>query len=386
MRSTMERYALIDTSPMNTSIFDALHRERSTQFSPSLAAALGIEEAIVLQLLFNHRQAMLGQSSSSLLISREALCDAFPFWSIHDLQRIIKSLSDRDVITVKSAPITQSGLLEYNFAQTQVTLSPAPHAPEPEGRNRISPHWKPNNDTLIRLQQRGVDPQFASQQIDEFITFWQGSGKTSASWDAKFIKHAIVQYERKNAPAFLRGSQQEPATMQQQWTPNPDALEILQRNGISISFIEDTIPEFVLYWRERGDATNMWNSKFVQHVKNQWARYTNTLKYNTEPRRIQDNWEPDDDVYEMLNLSNIDLAFAKSLLPEFILYWRDTNQLHTSWNTKFLQHVKYHWAKRHHLIQSEANHAGQQGHHQSANATANSFVAKHTDRSWADGL
>ena len=28
------------------------------------------------------------------------------------------------------------------------------------------------------------------------------------------------------------------------------------------------------------------------------------------------------------------------MLPEFVMYWVDSNEVHTSWNSKFLQHVK----------------------------------------------
>ena len=48
----------------------------------------------------------------------------------------------------------------------------------------------------------------------------------------------------------------------------------------------------------------------------------------------------------MLAIANIELQFARDLIPEFVLYWRDKNELHHSWNTKFLQHVKYRWVRR----------------------------------------
>ena len=66
--------------------------------------------------------------------------------------------------------------------------------------------------------------------------------------------------------------------MAKSWSPSEDALEILLRMGIHQNFIDDAIPEFVLYWQERGEAQATWNSKFVAHIKRQWARYTHTLK------------------------------------------------------------------------------------------------------------
>ena len=37
--------------------------------------------------------------------------------------------------------------------------------------------------------------------------------------------------------------------------------------------------------------------------------------------------------------------FANSTIAEFILYWKETGQSHNSWNSKFLQHVKFQWQK-----------------------------------------
>ena len=81
---------------------------------------------------------------------------------------------------------------------------------------------------------------------------------------------------------------------------------------------------------------------------------------------------------------NIDLDFATSLLPEFIVYWKDSNQTHTSWNSKFLQHVKYHWAKRHQMQQQTDNsHGGQQGTHSTGRTRDRSLEQDLTDTSWA---
>jgi hypothetical protein len=66
----------------------------------------------------------------------------------------------------------------------------------------------------------------------------------------------------------------------------------------------------------------------------------------------------------VLGMANIDADFAEAQLKEFVLYWRDRNEIHRSWNTKFLQHVKYKWAQQ--------AQAGQ------------SLLDKFTDRSWAE--
>ena len=42
-----------------------------------------------------------------------------------------------------------------------------------------------------------------------------------------------------------------------------------------------------------------------------------------------------------MSLTGITKEFADSSVSEFILYWKETGQSHNSWNSKFLQHVKY---------------------------------------------
>ena len=80
--------------------------------------------------------------------------------------------------------------------------------------------------------------------------------------------------------------------------------------------------------------------------------------------------EPYREVFDVLAIANIELQFIRDLIPEFVLFWRDKNELHHSWNTKFLQHVKYRWVRRN------------QDH---PNAKGDAFE-RLSDRSWAADL
>ncbi|MFK7730154.1 MAG: DnaT-like ssDNA-binding domain-containing protein, partial [Pseudomonadales bacterium] len=208
------------------------------------------------------------------------------------------------------------------------------------------------------------------------------------AWGNKFLKHVVQEWRRHQA------TQQGSKPMSRQWRPSEDAMELLLRIDITREFIEDAIPEFVLYWRERGDGIATWNTKFVAHVKKQWARFNATLQYDNEPRLLPSNWQPNTDVFEILTLANIDANFARSLLPEFQLFWNDNKQMHASWNTKFLQHVKYQWARQH---QFDPSFDGPRGQRDAQQQTANQFGRREnkgsgstferlTDRSWASSL
>ncbi|MGI9293419.1 MAG: DnaT-like ssDNA-binding domain-containing protein, partial [Pseudomonadales bacterium] len=95
------------------------------------------------------------------------------------------------------------------------------------------------------------------------------------------------------------------------------------------------------------------------------------------------SWQPSKDVYDILRMANIDCEFADGLVKEFILFWRDTKQLHASWNTKFLQHVKFHWAKQHQLSTAHHESKAQQSNPGSRRTKDRSLADDLSDRSWA---
>ncbi|MGK0443781.1 MAG: hypothetical protein ACJA1U_000709 [Bermanella sp.] len=152
--------------------------------------------------------------------------------------------------------------------------------------------------------------------------------------------------EDQSHPAVFQGDANRKMQMDAQWQPEATTLEILQKAGVDPSFIQDCVSEFILYWQEKGDAHDTWNTKFVAWVRRQWARFSASLAHPSDPVPMSDGWAPSEDVFEILAMASIDRSFAQSIVPEFVLYWRDSNQLHTSWNSKFLQHAKHLWSKR----------------------------------------
>ena len=330
---------------------------------------------------------------------------SMPFWTDYDVQRISRNLKDKGIIALASAPYVESRRLTLAFDEASqgssdaLVATPAINA----GANLIAPYWQPDQELLRQIAQHNIPAEFVRQQVPEFVTYWRERGETSHSWGAKFLKDVlhkwrsyetqIARQKREDSERQVRERDTEflnrdlETAMHSQWRPSKDALEVLVKHAsISLAFVEDSIPEFVVYWQERGDVGRTWNSKFIQHVKRQWMRYNSALEHDTEPKRIPDNWQPNKDVYDVLKLANIDLKFAQQQVAEFVLYWRDSNQLLASWNTKFLQHVKFHWAKQHALTtvnSQQVNHAGQQLPHSSGRTRDSSLAEQLNDRSWA---
>lgn len=56
------------------------------------------------------------------------------------------------------------------------------------------------------------------------------------------------------------------------WFPKESTIEVLtQLHGVSEEFVIKTVPEFVIYWHERGDARPGWDATFIVRIKRQWA-------------------------------------------------------------------------------------------------------------------
>ena len=83
--------------------------ERMLVFSPSLAATIGLEEAVLLHALHDlsvcqpKRHAQHGYEAEVLTLEQ-----LLPFWDRRELQRISKNLADKGVLQIESAPLTHA--------------------------------------------------------------------------------------------------------------------------------------------------------------------------------------------------------------------------------------------------------------------------------------
>lgn len=394
--------------------------DKSIVFSPALAATIGLEEAILLQVLNDAICIEAGDYKRGyqwFSPSCTKLLNLLPFWTAEELQRVSQRLKDKGLIIINSAPLGQSdhlcfALNEKVDARPTVAAIRSPSSTPRVSATTLPANWSPDEDLLqLMMLNHNIPRTFALEQLEDFLLYWRDRQEVHHSWSSKFRQNVLSAWRRQQSEqAKAEKQEQLDSDIRNNWHPSEDALEILYRAGITKDFIEDAVPEFVLYWRERGEAHSTWNSKFIAHIRRQWAQYTKALELDYEPREIAANWQPNEDVYDILRLANIDLSFARQLVPEFVLFWRDTQQIQRSWNTKFLQHVKYQWATRHDMTGYMAGntidnnssntpsntpsnnrglHGGQSNANRPANKTnelRNSPFKQLTDRSWAEGI
>ena len=84
---------------------------------------------------------------------------------------------------------------------------------------------------------------------------------------------------------------------------------------------------------------------------------------NKESNNMNNTWVPSIETMEILDMTDISSKFYKLKLKEFKIYWIDSNQVMASWNSKFIQHVKYKWFKE--------------------NPKASGIISRLTDKEWA---
>lgn len=246
----------------------------------------------------------------------------------------------------------------------------------------MPPNWQPEPDWIQYCLQQGVPEPFIHAHVPEFVSYWRERGQARASWGMAFYKHVLREWRNEQT---RQGAWEQSSTMSANWRPSEDAVGILVNSGINASFIEDAVPEFVLYWRERGLVHGAWNTKFIEHIRRQWAKFSASFGYDDTPRAIPANWQPSADCYEILQLAEIDEDYARSRIPEFVLYWRDSQQVKSSWNTVFLQFVKQDWARQlKQLGAADISHAENQTLTGSNQQRIKEKFQRIADRSWAE--
>ena len=208
------------------------------QFSADLAAAIGLEEAVLVQqlkTLYLHQSAVRRDGADWLHLSHAYLLDLLPFWDSPALQRICRSLEGTGLIRVDRDNAAPDCLL--------LAISDTAGQPPEERTPAHRKHERPDSSA--------ARPASAPA----------GSAVTAA-------------------PKRGGGEPLPP-----DFKPSDDMLELLERfHGIPRRFALAQLEDFTLYWRERGSANHAWQNKFKQHVEFQWARYQQETTGHGEKR------------------------------------------------------------------------------------------------------
>ena len=297
-------------------------------FSKDVASTIGLSEAVLLEVL--KESGLKGRNLNELQ-------NLLSFWTEKELTEYLKSLLSKGLVVENKT----STLSSFSVKELQTG-----------GRRESSMEnsWRPEKELLDQILEYGIPEEFTYAQVEDFKHLNQEKEEKNKSWGIKFLRFVIKQWRQKEATDNQKRKRQ---PIETNWKPEDEAREILVRSGVDNDFIDKEVPEFVLYWSEKKEESDIWNSKFIAHIRRQWGRFQNVNEKDDLPFKIDSKWLPNEDFYDVLTLTNIPKEFADSTLSEFILYWKETGQSHNSWNSKFLQHVKFQWQKQNQNLQGQ---------------------------------
>lgn len=164
------------------------------------------------------------------------------------------------------------------------------------------------------------------------------------------------------------------------WRPSDAVYDLLAARGVSRDFADDQLPEFILYWSERGAINHSWGAKFVKHCVREFVHHqTRTAREAKKPVEIAitQNWRPSNRAVEHLSNQGISMQAIEDCVATFVLYWSDRGDVSSTWNSKFVEHVQHNAARSRQLSVQPAQQTGIQ------NTRDRSLHDDLTDRSWA---
>ena len=301
-------------------------------FSPEIASSLGLEEAIILNLI------------ESFKLNEESLFIKLNFLPQEKIKNALSKLLVLELIEKLNSEFVLKNSIRTNLKTEN---------------NDNELKLKVSNDVLSQAKSLGMTEEFIQFQSNLFKT----SNKNLESdfkTNFQLLKHLIRTWREEEKK---ERTEAEKVLIKKDWTPSDDVISILESADMDSDFVKKCIPEFIVYWKEKQFKSNEWNSIFINHVRRQWARYKNIIEDNVSPKKMTHDWVPNQNCLDVIKLARIDEKFAKDQIPEFKIYWLDSNQVMTSWNSKFIQHVKYRWFKN--------------------NSKSSGIISRLTDKEWA---
>lgn len=212
-------------------------------FSAELAAAIGLEEAVLLQQiqgLYNHQPATTKDGLAWLHVSEAYLLQLLPFWRSCDLNRISASLEALGLLHLDRESASANCLLLALEAKRAASLDT--RAREPQARHTgFDGSAQEKTSPPTQQEARAQHPSRTSQQP---------------------AKSQLTTPRKQGNPLPM------------DFQPSEDMLELLERfHGVPRNFALQQLEDFTLYWRERGSPAHAWQNKFKQHVQFHWAKH-----------------------------------------------------------------------------------------------------------------
>lgn len=313
--------------------------ERPLCISPTLAATLGLEEAVLLTALGDLLPFLPVEPHPGrdwYTAEGEQLQQLLPFWEPADIQRVATSLRNQGTLLLGAAPYGSSHTLKFSLGgggDGQAAATPARRS-----ANTISPSWQPDRETLARIAQLGVPEHFVREQLPEFVTYWRERGESRHSFGSLFLKQVKSKWEA------YRATTQRKQPLPPGWQPDGETLRKLADEGVPSTFVQRCLQRFVDYHRSSGKHSISWDLEFNDWVLGDWEKQDTPFIEKAKPVAMSRDWQPSEHTWEQLRRLAINPAFAAELLPEFIYKWLERGGHSARWGELFIEYAREEWA------------------------------------------
>jgi hypothetical protein len=315
--------------------------ERPLVISPTLAATLGLEEAVLLTALGDLLQflPMEAHPGRNWYTAEPAhLEQLLPFWQPADIQRVSTSLRNQGALLLGAAPYGSSLYLKFALPSNKSQADAAPAAPSNRSANTIAPNWQPDAETLARIAQLGVPEHFVREQLPEFVTYWRDRGESRHSFGSLFLKLVKSKWET------FRATAQRKQPLAEDWQPEQDTLRKLADEGVHSTFVRRSLQRFRDYHRNSGKQSVSWDLEFNDWVMEDWEKQETPFIEKRKPEAMTRDWQPSEHTWEQLERMAINPGFAAEVLPEFIYKWLERGGHSARWGELFIEYAREEWA------------------------------------------
>ena len=217
---------------------------------PSLACAVGLNQAIVLQQLHFLSQIRKPdrQGLRWIALGGGDLEHTFPFWSKNTIWRVIWQARDAGLLVVNTDPgAPNSYRIDYSAIDRAVEKVV-------EKRREAEDNHTQNGDSA------------EAESISNHTQIEQGTLPKLGRVTTKELLREKLYTKGGKEKAEARAP--EPCAMYPLWIPDDTTREEIHALEIPDAFIDQVLPEFRAYWIERG-AFRCWGGTFIAHCRRQ---------------------------------------------------------------------------------------------------------------------
>jgi len=206
-------------------------------FSKDAAKTLGLSEAVMLETIKKVINSLNNEFIEVGLILEETI-----FWSENEVITLLSKLQLRGLINfdkdAKRISLASSGNKTKNVDTGRKAF-------EERKESFMEKNWEPDAALIDQANEYGISKSFVLSQLDDFVHLHREKSDTSHSWGVKFLRFVIKQWRSQEISDFKKLKRK---AIDQSWLPDEEAIEILSKAGVSEEFINDEIPEFILYF------------------------------------------------------------------------------------------------------------------------------------------